>query len=79
MKTDGQHKTYDWSSGRPGALLEMSYFTDKFAIHHVVQYYFETGEDGEQPGSILGDTIQCPQKCAFFENYSFFVPAKESP
>ncbi len=33
-----------WSSGRPGTLLQISYFTDEFAVHNILQYYFGTEE-----------------------------------
>ncbi len=37
------------SSGRPGALLQLSYFT--------MNLHFGTGEDDKKPGSIPCDTI----------------------
>ncbi len=47
IETDGQHNTPDESSGRPGALLEISYFTNEFAVRNIVQYYFGSEEDDE--------------------------------
>ncbi len=55
-ETDGQRKTRDGSSYQPGALLQISYFTDEFTVHNILQYYFGTGEDDGYPGSIPGDT-----------------------
>jgi hypothetical protein len=39
--------TCDGSSVQPGALLEISYFTDEFALCNILQYYFGTEEDDE--------------------------------
>jgi hypothetical protein len=39
--------TRDGLSGRPGTLLQISYFTDESAVHNILQYYFGTGEDNE--------------------------------
>jgi hypothetical protein len=47
MKMDSQCNTHDGSSGQPSALLQISYFTDEFAVHNILQYYFGTGEDYE--------------------------------
>jgi hypothetical protein len=51
-ETDNQRYTSDGSSGRPGAQLQIWYFTGEFAVHNILQYYFVTGEDNELPGSI---------------------------
>jgi hypothetical protein len=32
---------------QPGALLEISYFKDEFALCNILQYYFGTEEDAE--------------------------------
>ncbi len=45
METEGQRNIRDGSSGRPGALLQISYFTPTLAVHDILQYYFGTGED----------------------------------
>ncbi len=42
---DGQRNTRYGSSGQLSALLEMSYFTDKFAVRNILQYFFGSGED----------------------------------
>jgi hypothetical protein len=44
-ETDGQRNTRDGSSGRPGALLDISYFLDKSAVRYILHYYFESWED----------------------------------
>jgi hypothetical protein len=58
---NGQFKTLDGSSyaGRPGALLEISYFTDGFAVCNILQHYFGSGEGDELPGAIPGKTSIC--------------------
>jgi hypothetical protein len=47
IEADGQCNTHDGSSGKSGTLLQISYFTDKFAVHNILQYYFGTGEDNK--------------------------------
>jgi hypothetical protein len=42
LETHGQHKTRDGLSGLPGTLLQISYFTDEFAVRNILQYYFGT-------------------------------------
>ncbi len=58
---DGQCNTHDGSSGRPGALLEIEYFTDEFAVHSQYTIFhniiFGFGEDNEYPGLIPCNTI----------------------
>jgi hypothetical protein len=46
-ETDDQHNTRDGSSEQPGARLQISYFTDKFAVNNILLYLFGTGEDNE--------------------------------
>ncbi len=58
-ETNGQRKTRDGSSGRPGALLEISYFTDGFAVCNILQHYFGSGEGDKWPGSIPKNTSIC--------------------
>jgi hypothetical protein len=57
---EGQRNTRHGSSGRPGALLQISYVTGEFALHNFLEYYFGTGKDDELLGSIPGDTITAP-------------------
>jgi hypothetical protein len=45
METDCQCNTHDGSSGPPGTLLQISYFTHEFTVHNILQCYFGTGED----------------------------------
>ncbi len=68
-ETDGQRNPRDGSSGQPCALLEISYFTDEFAVCNILQHYFETGDriDDELPGLIPSDTVSMQKaspKCA---------------
>ncbi len=44
---DSQRNARDGSLGRPDALLEISYFTDRFAVCNNLQHYFRSGEDNE--------------------------------
>ncbi len=44
---DSQLNTRDGSLGRPGALLEISYFTNGFAVRNNLQHYFRSWEDDE--------------------------------
>ncbi len=37
---DGQHNTGDGSSGRSGALLQISYFKDQLAVNNILLSYF---------------------------------------
>ncbi len=44
-ETDGQRNTHDRSSGQPGALPEISNFTQN-AVRNILQHHFRSGEDG---------------------------------
>ncbi len=48
-ETESPCNTQDGLSGRPGSLLQISYFTDEFAVHSILKHYFGTGEDDEMP------------------------------
>jgi hypothetical protein len=66
---DSQCNTRDGSSGRPGTVLEISYFTDGFAVHNILNIILGLGR--LQIASI--DSWQYYQTmCSFFLNVMIF-------